>query len=84
METGVTLLLEDKFQRGLFGDQDKKRKMYMEDLWKERKRQVQLRCEGATWSGEVWRGSEVKKEELASASAIVKARLGTASDLILI
>ena len=41
----------------LFGDQDKKkierRKKYLEDLWKERKRQVQLRCEGAAWSGEV-------------------------------
>ena len=41
----------------LFGDQDKKkiekRKKYLEDLWKERKWQVQLRCEGVTRSGEV-------------------------------
>ena len=41
----------------LFGDQDKKkiekRKKCLEDLWKERKRQVRLRCEGAAWSGEV-------------------------------
>ena len=41
----------------LFGDQGKKkiekRKKYLEDLWKERKRQVQLRCEGAARSGEV-------------------------------
>ena len=41
----------------LFGDQDKKkiekRKMYLEDLWRDRTRQVQLRCEGGTRSGEV-------------------------------
>ena len=37
----------------LFGDQDKKRRKYLEDLWKERKRQVQLRYEGVTRSGEV-------------------------------
>ena len=40
----------------LFGDQDKKiekTKKYLEELWKERKRQVQLRCEGAARSGEV-------------------------------
>ena len=40
----------------LFGDQDKKkekRKKYLEDLWTEMKRQVQLRCEGATRSGDV-------------------------------
>ena len=41
----------------LFGDQDKKkierRKKYLEDLWRERKRRVQLRCEGAVLSGEV-------------------------------
>ena len=37
----------------LFGDQDKKRMKYLEDLWRKRKRQVQLRCEGGTWSGEV-------------------------------
>ena len=43
----------------LFGDQHKKkierRKKYLEDLWKERKQQVQLRCEGVAWSGEVCR-----------------------------
>ena len=41
----------------LFCDQDKnkieKRKKYLEDLWKERKRQVQRRCEEGTRSGEV-------------------------------
>ena len=41
----------------LFGDQDKrkieKRKKYLEDLWKERKRRVKQRCEEATRSGEV-------------------------------
>ena len=65
----------------LFSDQDKKkiekRKKYLEDLWKERKRQVQLRCEGVAMCEE-----GVKKEELASPSAVAKARLGTASDLI--
>ena len=43
----------------LFRDQDRKkvekRKKYLEDLLKERKRQVQLRCEGVTQSGDVWR-----------------------------
>ena len=43
----------------LFGDQDKKkiekRKKYLEDLWRERKRQMRQRCEGAARSGEVWR-----------------------------
>ena len=38
----------------LFGDQDKKkiekRKKYLEDLWRERKR---LRCQGVAQSGEV-------------------------------
>ena len=41
----------------LFRDQDKrkiwKRKGYLEDLWRERTRQVQLRCEGGTRSVEV-------------------------------
>ena len=40
----------------LFGDQDKKiekRKKYLEDLWRERKRQVWLRCDGAARSGGV-------------------------------
>ena len=41
----------------LFGDQDKKKiekfKKYLEDLWRERKRQVRLRCERAARSGEV-------------------------------
>ena len=41
----------------LFGDQDKKkiekRKKYLEDLWRERIQQVQLRCEEETRSGEV-------------------------------
>ena len=49
----------------LFGDQDKKkiekRKKYLEDLWKERERQV--RESGVEWQG-------VKKEELASPSAV--------------
>ena len=35
----------------LFGDQDEKRKKYLEDLWRERRQQVQLRCEGKTRSG---------------------------------
>ena len=39
----------------LFRHQDKieKRKRYLEDLWKERKQQVWLRCEGVAQSGEV-------------------------------
>ena len=41
----------------LFGDRDKKkiekRKKYLEDLWRERRRLEPLRCEGGTRSGEV-------------------------------
>ena len=62
----------------LFSDQDKKRKKYLEDLWRDRSRQVQLRCEGGTWRLEWW---GVKKEELTSPSAIANARLGATSDL---
>ena len=64
----------------LFCDRNKKiekRKKYLEDLWKERKRAgaAEVRRRDLEWHG-------VKKEELARPSAIAKAKLGTASDLI--
>ena len=66
----------------LFSDQDKKkiekRKKYLEDLWKERKQQVRLRCDRVRERCGVARCEEGRTRK---PQCCCKAILGTASDL---